>query len=175
MTAARARSQPDPSSAPAVAGDRAAGGLEDELGWSLHRVYSGFRASAASSVADVPGGPRGYQVLVAIETDPPSSQLALARRLGIDRTAMTYLVDELESAGLVIRHPDPTDRRIRHVVITAAGRETLAGARDALRSTEEGLLSALRPAEADQLRDLLARVARSTDPAEACWTPPPGD
>ncbi|WP_250444247.1 hypothetical protein [Actinotalea sp. C106] len=44
----------------------------------------------------------------------------------------------------------------------------LTRARGALRSTEEGLLSALRPAEAAQLRDLLIRVARSTGPSESC-------
>ena len=161
----------------ATAGDRADlpeadGGLEDELGWSLHRVYSGFRQSAAGSVADVPGGSRGYQVLVAVDADTRSSQLALAQRLGIDRTAMTYLVDDLEAAGLVTRQPDPADRRVRHVVITAAGRAALTRARRALRSTEELLLGALAPEEAAQLRALLVRVARSTGPSEACVTAP---
>lgn len=146
------------------------GGLEDELGWSLHRVYGGFRQSAADSVADVPGGSRGYQVLVAVDADPPSSQLALAQRLGIDRTAMTYLVDALELAGLVVRQPHATDRRVRHVAITPDGAQTLARARAALRATEELLLGALDPAEAAQLRTLLVRVARSTDPSEPCAT-----
>ncbi|MFC3688187.1 MarR family winged helix-turn-helix transcriptional regulator [Aquipuribacter hungaricus] len=147
------------------------GGLEDELGWSLHRVYGGFRQSAADSVADVPGGSRGYQVLVAVDADPPSSQLALAQRLGIDRTAMTYLVDALEAAGLVVRQPHATDRRVRHVAITPDGMQALTRARGALRATEEQLLGALDPAEAAQLRALLVRVARSTDPSEPCTTP----
>lgn len=150
----------------------AAGGLEDELGWSLHRVSSAFRQSALGTVAEVPGGSRGYQVLVAVDAGPPSSQLALAQRLGIDRTAMTYLVDELEAASLVTRQPHPADRRVRHVAITTVGRTALTNARRALRSAEEQLLSALEPAEAAQLRALLVRVARSTDQAESCETTP---
>lgn len=154
------------------ADDPEAGGLEDELGWSLHRVSTAFRQSALGAVADLPGGSRGYQVLVAVDAGPPSSQLALAQRLGIDRTAMTYLVDELEVAGMVSRQPHPADRRVRHVVITPAGRTALAVARRALRSVEEQLLTVLEPAETAQLRALLVRVARSTDQAESCATTP---
>ena len=146
------------------------GGLEDELGWSLHRVSSAFRQAAPNAVADVPGGSRGYQVLVAVDAGPQSSQLALAQHLGIDRTAMTYLIDELESAGLVVRRPHVTDRRVRHVVITVNGRHALSGARTALRAVEDAVLSALRPAEAAQLRGLLVRVARSTAQVEPCVT-----
>lgn len=50
----------------------AAPGPEDELGWSLHRVATAFRQTA---VDDLPGGPRGHQVLVAVHAGPPSSQL----------------------------------------------------------------------------------------------------
>ncbi len=148
------------------------GGLEDELGWSLHRVATAFRQAAGGTVADLPGGARGYQVLVAAEAGPPSSQLALAQRLGIDRTAMTYLVDELETAGLVTRQPHPADRRVRHVAVTPVGRTALSSARRALHAAEDELLGALRPAEAAQLRALLVRVARSTDQVESCATTP---
>ncbi len=144
------------------------GGLESELGWSLHRVSTAFRQSALTAVVDLPGGPRGYQVLVAVEEGPPSSQLALAHRLGIDKTAMTYLVIDLEGAGLVTRRPDPADRRVRHVVVTPAGRSALDSARRALRVVEDRLLSGLGPEEGSQLRHLLARVAHTTGQADAC-------
>src|SRR5204862_8339718 len=39
------------------------------------------------------------------------TQLALAQHLGVDRTVMTYLIDDLEAAKLIERRPDPTDRR----------------------------------------------------------------
>ncbi|TYP86924.1 MarR family winged helix-turn-helix transcriptional regulator [Blastococcus xanthinilyticus] len=156
-------------SEPAPAGP----GLEAELGWSLHRVSTAFRQLAPEAVAGVPGGARGYQVLVAAHAGPPASQLALAQQLGIDRTAMTYLVDEMETAGLVARRPHPTDRRVRHVVLTDAGLEALDASRRALRSVEARMLGDLAPAEAAQLRSLLVRVARSTEAAVSCETPGP--
>ena len=145
-------------------------GLEDELGWSLHRVATAFRQTAHTAVDDLPGGPRGYQVLVAVHAGPPSSQLALAQRLAIDKTAMTYLVDELQDAGLVTRRPDPTDRRVRQVVVTAEGRAALERSRSALRAVEGRLLGDLDEDESAQLRRLLARVAHASDQAEPCLT-----
>lgn len=136
-------------------------GLEDELGWSLHRVLTAYGLSAAGAVADLPGAARGYQVLVAVEQGPPSSQLALSRRLGIDKTAMTYLVDDLEAAGLVARRPDPSDRRVRHLLATPDGRAALQRARAGLRGVEARLLGVLDAADQAQLRRLLVAVARS--------------
>jgi DNA-binding MarR family transcriptional regulator len=139
--------------------DWEAQGIETELGWSLQAVYQGFARSATGAVASVPGGPRGYQVLVAVTTEEPSSQLALANRLGIDKTAMTYVIDALENSGLVERRPDPRDRRVREVHPTAAGRRLLSKARVALREVEDVLMRDLDDDERMQLRHLLARVA----------------
>ncbi|WP_435092187.1 MarR family winged helix-turn-helix transcriptional regulator [Clavibacter michiganensis] len=139
--------------------DWGSGGIETQFGWSIQAVYQGFVRTAQAAVADVPGGPRGYQVLVAITTEEPSSQLALAQRLGIDKTQMTYVIDALAAGGHVERQPHPRDRRIRQVVPTDAGRALLATARVALGEVEDGLMGALEPDERIALRRLLARVA----------------
>lgn len=145
-----------------------AGGIETELGWALPAMYQGFSRSAVSAVADVPGGPRGYQVLVAITTEEPTSQLALAHRLGVDKTQMTYVVDALETGGFVERRPAPTDRRVRQVHPTQAGRSLLTSARAALRDVERILMRDLSPDEQAQLRRLLARVALGAGNVESC-------
>lgn len=138
-------------------------GIETELGWSLQAMNQGYSRTASSAVADVPGGPRGYQVLVAITSEEPSSQLALAHRLGIDKTAMTYVVDALEREGFVARRPDPRDRRVRQVVATEQGRALLTASRARLREVEVTLMRDLAPEEQTQLRQLLARVALGVD------------
>jgi len=134
-------------------------GIETELGWALPAVLDGFIRSATGAVADVPGGPRGYQVLVAITTEEPVSQLALAQRLGIDKTQMTYVIDGLEEGGYVERRPDPRDRRVRQIRPTPAGLRLLENARSALRATEVFLMRDLTADEQTTLRHLLARVA----------------
>lgn len=48
---------------------------------------------------------------------------ALAERAGIGKAAMGELIDELERRGYVRREPDPSDRRAKLVVPTAAALE----------------------------------------------------
>ena len=160
FAATRAHDRADPD-VDAVGIDWGSGGIETQFGWSIQAVYRGFVRTAQTAVADVPGGPRGYQVLVAITTEEASSQLALAQRLGIDKTQMTYVIDALAAGGHVERQPHPRDRRIRQVVATDAGRALLATARVALGEVEDGLMRDLAPDERVALRRLLARVALS--------------
>lgn len=146
--------------------------LDDDLGWSLGVVFRSYVRTAEALVHDLPGGPRGYQVLAAAAQDLPGGQGALAQRLGIDRTVMTYLVDDLESAGLVERRLSASDRRNKRVVATEHGRATWARTRDRLERAEDHVLGPLAPAERDRFRDLLRTLAlraQSRDPvADAC-------
>ena len=136
-------------------------GVETDLGWGLSTVGRVFRQLAASSVADLPGGPRGYLVLTAVARSRPGSQLALAQQLGVDKTVMTYLLDELETAGLVERRPDPADRRARHVLITDRGTESLKDFGARLSTAEVKLLAPLGSDEARAFREMIERIARS--------------
>ncbi len=133
--------------------------LAGELGWGLAVVFRGY-VKAADAVTDgLPGGHRGYQVLSAAARDEPGSQAALAARLGIDRTVMTYLLDDLAEAGLVERRPDPGDRRTRLVVATDHGRTVLDGLDKRYALAEQHLLGGLSPEEQAAFRTLLATLA----------------
>jgi DNA-binding MarR family transcriptional regulator len=147
----------DPSACSVHTGE----GVETDLGWGLSAVGRVFRQLAASAVADLPGGPRGYLVLTAVARSRPGSQLALAQQLGVDKTVMTYLLDELETAGLVERRPDPADRRARQVLITDRGTESLKEFAARLSTAEEKLFAPLASDEARAFRDMIERIARS--------------
>ncbi|MFC8599981.1 MULTISPECIES: MarR family winged helix-turn-helix transcriptional regulator [unclassified Isoptericola] len=137
------------------------------LGWSLAALLREWSARVAAACADVPHGGRGYEVLAAVYRDAPPTQAALASRLGIDRTVMTYLLDELAGCGLVERRPDPADRRARRIVVTDHGRVVLADLDARVRTAEDGLLSGLDGAERDVLRHLLERAATAAAPGGA--------
>ncbi|NEB38512.1 winged helix-turn-helix transcriptional regulator [Streptomyces sp. SID14515] len=134
-------------------------GLGADLGWAIRLVSAAFRRVATESVADLPGGARGYLVLVALSNGEPPSQLALAKEVSLDRTVMTYLLDDLEAHELVTRRPDPRDRRARQVLITDTGRARLAHVRESLAAAEARLLVDLDKHDERQLRVLLSRVA----------------
>ena len=144
------------------------GPVESDLGWALGAVMRSYLRATTEAVGDVPGGPRGYQVLSAAAGEP-RSQLALAQHLGLDRTVMTYLLDDLERAGLLERRPDPADRRVRRIVLTSAGGARLCDLERRLAAAEEHLLDPLGPAEREHLRHLLRVLAtRTTQGEDAC-------
>lgn len=146
--------------------------LTGDLGWGLAVVFRAYVKAADAIAQDIPGGHRGYQVLSAAARDDPGSQATMAQRLGIDRTVMTYLLDDLEAARLVERQADPADRRSRRIVATDHGRCVLAGLDERFAKAEEHLLAALPPGDQAQFRRLLRELAahaNDRDPvATAC-------
>ncbi len=134
--------------------------LCDDLGWALGVVFRSYVKAAGAAFADLPGGPRGYQVLAAAARSDQDSQLALAQHLGVDRTVMTYLLDDLEGAGLIERRPDPADRRARRIMATTPGRELLDDLDRRLRAAEQQVLAGLEN-ESDRrtFRALLRQLA----------------
>jgi DNA-binding MarR family transcriptional regulator len=148
------------------------GALAGDLGWGLGAVLRAYAAAARTAVADLPGGARGYQILSAAARGTVGSQLTLAQHLGVDRTVMTYLLDDLEAAKLIERRLDPTDRRARRVVATQLGTELLATLNDRLRAAEAHVLSPLdgeaRETFRAQVRLLATRVDALTPSDSPC-------
>ncbi|GAA4256163.1 MarR family winged helix-turn-helix transcriptional regulator [Dactylosporangium darangshiense] len=137
--------------------------LQSDLGWALGVLLRGYAKGAQSVIADVPGGPRGYQVLTSAVDGTPCTQLALANKLGIDRTVMTYLLDDLEKAGVIERQPDPADRRARRIIATEAGRATLCELQRKLRHVEDRVLGSLPEDDRAAFRSMLRTVAVALD------------
>lgn len=63
----------------------------------------------------------------------------LARRAAMTNAAMTELIDQCVAMGLVERHDDPADRRVRIVRFTEAGRVWLAAFGQAVATAEQEL------------------------------------
>jgi DNA-binding MarR family transcriptional regulator len=166
-----ARGPAPDGAARAPAPDAAACTLSNDLGWALGAVFRGYVKATHEALADLPGGPRGYQVLAAAAGDEHGSQLALAQHLGVDRTVMTYLLDDLEAAALIERRPDPADRRARRIVATPDGRSCLTHLDERLRAAEEHLLSGLDAGQDRQMfRTLLRRLALHASAGEPVGT-----
>ena len=146
--------------------------LDGDLGWALGVVFRAYVKATNEAVGDLPGSHRGYQILKAAVEEQPESQSALCQRLGIDRTVMTYLLDDLERAELVARKPAPNDRRTRLVVATETGRTRLADLGQRLARAESHVLSGLGINDRSQLKALLGKLAthaNSLDPVhDAC-------
>jgi MarR family transcriptional regulator, organic hydroperoxide resistance regulator len=92
-----------------------------------------------------------------LQLDSPLPMTELAALLGCDNSNVTGLIDRLEARGLVARQPSSQDRRVKHVVLTPAGRamrgRMLAEVGRPTRGFER-----LTPDQQLQLADLLRQV-----------------
>ena len=68
---------------------------------------------------------RDLGVLLAIHRCESASQQQVAESLGVDRTTMVAIIDALEAKGIIVRRPDPEDRRRNVVELTQAGHTLL--------------------------------------------------
>ena len=130
---------------------------------SLHYLlkHAQMRLAVLTGPALEPFGISGRQcaVLVAVNEQAPSSQHDIAQRMGVDRTTMVTLVDELEAKGLVYRRPDSRDRRKNVVALTEAGHTTLEGATSAVDEAERRFLGLLSDDQAAAFRETLRAAA----------------
>ena len=132
---------------------------QEDLSWLLANAFRAHLSALREAVGDLPHGARGFAAL-RLAADPVTrNQAELAKFLGLDRTVMVYLLDDLEAAGLVERMPDPTDRRSKLIRATPAGVARLCELRLATAAAESELLSDLSPGESELLHSLLRRVA----------------
>jgi DNA-binding MarR family transcriptional regulator len=137
--------------------------VAERLGYLLKHAQ--MRHAELTGAAMRPHGITGRQcaVLIAIDDQEPQSQQEVAQRLGLDRTTMVALIDELQAKDLVGRRPDPQDRRRNVVALTPRGRETLTAALASTTQVEKTFLAPLSAADAKTFRRLLAAVVSAAD------------
>ncbi len=139
-------------------------GRRPDLTWLVHRVGQRLRAGLDEGARrEGLAGGREWIVLSAVRLVPGRTQLALASELALDKTTMTALLDRLERDGLVVRRTDPRDRRARIPEITERGCEVQDRVADGRDAAEDRVLADLSPAEREQLRVLLGRLAADCD------------
>ncbi|SFW77697.1 MarR family winged helix-turn-helix transcriptional regulator [Amycolatopsis australiensis] len=103
---------------------------------------------------------RQLALLTLFGEGPALSQQDGAARLGVDRTTMVALVDELEARGLVRREVAPGDRRKRLVRLTGEGERVREAGEEVTRQAETLLLAPLSAEDAQGLRAALGRIVR---------------
>ncbi|HEY7622047.1 MAG TPA: MarR family winged helix-turn-helix transcriptional regulator [Solirubrobacteraceae bacterium] len=99
-----------------------------------------------------------FSVLVALDEGGPASQAALGRRLGIDRSDMVAVINDLGRDGLVARAQDDRDRRRNVIRATPAGQRALKRLDKRVDAAQAALLEPLSATERRTLERLLARV-----------------
>ncbi|MGN5382331.1 MarR family transcriptional regulator [Streptomyces sp. MUSC 14] len=98
-----------------------------------------------------------YPVLSALARTGPRSAAELAPDVGLDRSGVTRRGSRLESAGLVRRQPDPSDRRAHLLVLTEQGERAVEELRTRLAAHIMASLASWAPGEAEAFARNLRR------------------
>jgi DNA-binding MarR family transcriptional regulator len=88
----------------------------------------------------------------------PRRMAELAQLFGVEKAALTGLVDRAERRGLVRRSPVPGDRRALHVTLTDTGRRAATMFHAEATVELNHLLSPLAPRDREQFRSTLAKL-----------------
>lgn len=99
-----------------------------------------------------------YAVLAGLDEFGPVSQAALGRRLGIDRSDISVVLDRLQADRHITRSIDPAHRSRKLVQITPTGRRRLRQLDIHVEDAQRALLAPLVPDEAAELTALLQRL-----------------
>ena len=94
------------------------------------------------------------------DVEPPSMR-ALAASLRCDPSTVTFLANRLEEKGLIFRHVDARNRRVKTLVLTPKGRDSRRCLVDAMANHSPAAL--LPPAEQEQLYQLLYKAMAASD------------
>ncbi|WP_018654219.1 MarR family winged helix-turn-helix transcriptional regulator [Actinomadura flavalba] len=97
------------------------------------------------------------QAMALHHLDAPAPMRDLAQLLRCDASNVTGIVDGLERLGVVVRQPDPADRRVKRVVLTQEGVRRRAELRRRS-GAEARSVFALPDGDRRRLRDLLAAM-----------------
>ncbi|HTR86031.1 MAG TPA: MarR family transcriptional regulator [Reyranella sp.] len=149
---------------PAKSLDR--GLLPSLLGYALRRTQSAVFADFAATFARAEEAltPGEFGLLVLVERNAGLSQMTLARALGIDRSTLVPILNRLQTRGLLVRHPSPTDGRTHALGLTPAGEKALTRFAKLVKAHEKRISEGLSAAETAKLIELLEKVRHSARP-----------
>ncbi len=100
-------------------------------------------------------------ILLAVGNEGLSQPSDIAGFVGVDRTATSRALRQMEAQGLLARKSGTGDRRTRRVELTDLGRDRIARATPHARENADKLSAALTPEEEAELMRLLGKLRQA--------------
>jgi DNA-binding MarR family transcriptional regulator len=151
---------------PTPAGPRPS--VDSEITWLLHRAAQRMRGATGEKAENHGLTLRDYIVLSALRTSPGLTQADLGKALGLDKTTLMSQLDRLERRGLIVRHSNPGDRRLRIPVITEEGESLRATVADACAAVEESALSGFHHDQIQAFLHILITIIGDSEDRGSC-------
>lgn len=130
------------------------------IGFNIRRAQLAMRRSYFKNVDNGDVRPGQASLLRLIGANPGSSQVELAKALGVDKATIVGLIDRSEKAGWVVRQPGHTDRRRHELRLTKAGEKKGAQLERQVQEHEAVFRARFTKKELDDLLGYLQRIYR---------------
>lgn len=131
--------------------------LPSLLGYQLRLAQLAVFRDFKASVGAFGFSPGRVGLLLLIEANAGMSQSRLAAAVGLDRSTMVPVLDDLEQRGLVARRAG-RDRRSNGLWLTPAGATLIERIKISVRAHERRVVAGLSAAERHTLIGLLGRL-----------------
>jgi MarR family transcriptional regulator, transcriptional regulator for hemolysin len=120
--------------------------IEERFSDALHNTSRAWRQALDRRLKYLGVSQASWMTIaVAAKARLPLSQSELADRLAVEGATMVAMVDRLVKAGLVVREPSTTDRRVKRVVLTPAGNLLYDKVREQAAAFRKELLAKMDP------------------------------
>jgi MarR family transcriptional regulator for hemolysin len=134
------------------------------IGLRLARVARLVSRAFDDALSAADGSVPVWLVLLNLKIRPTANQRELAEAVGIREATLTHHLNAMESAGLLTRRRDQTNRRIHIVELTEAGEAAFLRLRDAAVAFDRRLRRDITPEQLAGLDELLDRLAANAEP-----------
>lgn len=99
-----------------------------------------------------------YMALLTIRDHAGIDATRLCSFVSSDRATMVGLLERLEARKLIRRFPDPDDKRVKLLKVTAAGAQLIDRAETAVSRAQMRILEPLRPNDRKRFLTLLGQI-----------------
>ena len=97
-------------------------------------------------------------IATASQVRSPLSQSELADMISVSSASMVHMIDRLVMAGLVIREPSISDRRVNRIVITDAGQRLYTELKEEAAAVRQQLVASIELEKLAHVTELLERL-----------------
>jgi MarR family transcriptional regulator for hemolysin len=131
------------------------------IGLHLTRTAKAVSRAFDHALAEAGGSLPLWLVLLSLKSEQPGMQRDLAAAIGVEGPTLTHHLNRMEAAGLVIRRPDPANRRVHQVELTPDGDAAFDRLRQVVVAFDRRLRTGISADEATVLAGLLDRLERN--------------
>jgi len=133
--------------------------LDDSIGFVINQTGRRMSQLLAQRFAPWEMTTEQWSLLARLREEDGISQKELAFRVGKDQTNVTRILDQLERKELVVRRPNPDDRRSFLAYVTEEGRRIYERLAPLERQVVAEATEGLSDGDIAKLKELLLRVA----------------